>query len=126
VFVYHWSPSARRVSILQQGLVLYANPTVQTARYPYICFGASPQIAWNLSAQTLVDDEACGDAWDLWEVKLTNTDQIEFLTSWGYDIYEIRSRKSIPADRLWLVGCRPVLHGLRDDGSEGETCEPAY
>jgi hypothetical protein len=108
--LYHWSPRANRNDIRDHGLKPYASmrgaPEEQWAMgCGCICLAAEPSQAWRLSGDI---DGASPDTeeWDLWEVRLADTDEVHVRAEFGQDIKEIRVMNTIPADRLWWVGVR--------------------
>lgn len=107
--LYHWAPTARRTTILQQGLVLYSDPVTHAGpeAYPYLCMSPRPSRAWGLSG----DMEWVGEveSWDLWEVRLASGDEVHVRPFFGDEIEEIKVRNSIPADRVWYVATRSGL-----------------
>lgn len=103
--LYHWSPSERRVEILQDGLKVFSEPVVHGAgRAPYLCFGTCPRQAWSLSGD--LDWVSEKEEWDLWQIILSKDDDVHIRMESGTYIYEVRTFNSIPADRVWLVAQR--------------------
>lgn len=46
------------------------------------------------------------DCWDLWQVRLEDTDSVSIRPEFGPVVQEIKVYNAIPADRLWHVGER--------------------
>lgn len=104
--LYHWSPVARRKQILRTGLLPRRLPTVSTNnegfRQPHVCLSPTPSMAWSLSGHFVkVIPE-----WDLWQVRLDDTDEVIIRPQWGAEIEEVQVRNRIPKSRLWHVGTR--------------------
>lgn len=112
--LYHWAPVDRRVGILQQGLVPYANAVChgevegRSLSYPYVCLGLTPSGAWGLSGGSDSDVQGEYD-WDLWQVRLADSDHVDVLSTWGAVLREVRVRNAITADRVWWVATRAGL-----------------
>ena len=106
--LYHWSPRCRRETILREGLRLFSDPSIQGIPFGYLCFGITPRAAFVLSVET-IDAVEMDDDWDLFEVRVSEDDQIRFIMSGcGAEIYEVRAFNSIPADRLFFCGSRDI------------------
>lgn len=104
--LYHWAPQERRQSILQHGLQIGSENTVNTSGpVNHVCFGTSPRRAWALSGETLEKSLS----WDLYEIQVGRTDRLEVLTEWGNSVSEVRIRNNIPPDRIWLVSDKTHL-----------------
>lgn len=101
--LYHWSPRARRAAIREHGLVAGSPVTVCTSPMKAVCFAADPAVGWALSGGT---EWVEATTWDLWMVRLDDTDSVEITPQWGARISEVRVRGDIPAGRLWWVGER--------------------
>lgn len=119
--LYHWSPLHCRASIRKRGL----KPTCDTAvlhrpvpvnlghiemdhevvTIKAVCLGSSPALAWGLSG---VYDTKPGDQWDLWEVNLTDADEVHVMPEQGQRLDEVRVLGPIPRSRIWHVGMRTV------------------
>lgn len=106
--IYHWSPSSRRDSILRDGLKIFSEPVTHSGEesYPYLCFGTSPSAAWGLSGDMEWNSEH--ENWDLWQIRLSDDDEVHYRADFGPNIKEIRTRNSIPVDRVWFVGKRSI------------------
>jgi hypothetical protein len=52
------------------------------------------------------------EEWDLWLVDLADGDEIHIRAEFGPNLYEIRVRNAIPADRVWWVAQREPLCGI--------------
>lgn len=107
--LYHWSPTSRREAILRDGLRMDADATVCSGDpigHPFrcICLSPSPSAAWSLSGAMEWCQEI--EAWDLWQVRLADGDEVHIRPDFGPVIQEIKVRTPIPADRLWWVGER--------------------
>jgi hypothetical protein len=103
--LFHYSPTARRLSIPRRGLQLNRAPVTSTARCGYICLSQTPSLAWTLSAAASGER---GQEWDCWQVSLDLTDEVEVRPFTGNRIQELRVRNPIPKSRIWLVGTRMV------------------
>lgn len=103
--LFHWSPSVRRAAILRHGLRINSAPTVDSTKWNRICFSLSPSHAWAHSGQ-MVGNE--GEAWDLWQVQLNKSDEVDVLPVVGNIIGEVRVHNNIAKERLWLVGTRAI------------------
>lgn len=122
--LYHWSPRDRLKSIKRQGLIPgkrnIAGPVYHGTpdnlnednedlgagefRQSGVCFSPSPGKAWNYS-------HGCwksSGAFDLWQVELEPTDDVEVRRMWGATIIEVRVHNRIPKSRLVWVGERTV------------------
>lgn len=107
--LYHWSPVERRKSILHDGLCPWKKPMLQGNsepekgwRAPWVCFAASPSLAWALSATHSKQD----GLWDLW---MCWSDVAEFWSqSCGKEKYmrEYRTTERIHKRKIWHVGTR--------------------
>src|SRR4051794_28120131 len=104
--VFHWSPAARRDAILREGLRVFSSPVTHSGveSYPYLCFSPTPSGAWSLSGD--MEWTSDHEEWDLWQVRLSDDDEVHIRAEYGPHICEIRTRNSIPADRVWYVGTR--------------------
>lgn len=107
--LFHWSPTIRRVAILQEGLKVYSEPSVQSGNllWPYLCLSTRPSLAWGLSgaiANKWLEDPI--EDWDLWEVRPPEGAEIHVREFWWPKFEEVKCYTSIPADRLWFVGQR--------------------
>jgi len=104
--LFHWSPAARRESILRDGLLINSPPVVHVGKEgaPYLCFGTCPRRAWSLSigSACYLDEEG----WDLWQVYPDAQDEVHFLAQWGCVLAEVRIANNIPTERVWLVATR--------------------
>lgn len=115
--MFHWSPRSRRKGILRSGLLPNMRPTVtgggayinnvtgelEEWRMSAVCMSPSPQTAWDYSAGTIGDT---GETWDLWQIRLADTDEIHVRPDFGPYLIEIRVANRIPKSRLWWVGER--------------------
>lgn len=112
--LFHWSPSANRLDIQNNGLQLYSPSLCQVwdpatgedvqVRWPYICLGTDPRLAWSLSGD--MDWASEIEEWDLWLVELRARDDIQIRSDLGPSVKEVRSFNTLPPDRLWWVGQR--------------------
>lgn len=124
--LYHWSPTERRVGILRDGLQVYSEPAIQSqGRWPYICLGTRPSLAWGLSGDFISSrDEDPIEEWDLWEVRVPDDAEIHVRPFWWPKIEEFKVYTSIPASCLWLAGSRSdQLVGIRLDSDEPLTLD---
>lgn len=119
--MFHWAPAARREAILREGLKPYAptpaegeNPENGNAivGWPWVCVAPEPSRAWGLSGGM---GWAEGD-WDLWEVRLSEHDEVHIRPEFGDAIKEIRVHNAIPADRVWFVGTRTPPSAKEEPG----------
>jgi hypothetical protein len=106
---YHYSPSTRRGAILRDGLVIGSDPCVNGVeddhRNLWISLSPTAAQAWWLSGEALVIGgfDAESDAWDLWEVDITDLDRQGRLDG---VLAEMQVLEDIPLHRLQLVGQR--------------------
>lgn len=106
--LFHWAPTERRVSILQNGLVPYSPPVTHSAgAFPYVCLSPTPSSAWGLSGDMEWTSEVA--QWDLWQVRLQDSDEVHVLPGWGPVLREIRVQNALSADRVWYVATREPL-----------------
>ncbi len=113
--LYHWSPTDRRKQIIRRGLVPGSRPTVSTVSTVggadesgsgrhMVCLGPDPATAWSYSGGlpwlkgTL--------SWDLWQVHITDGDEVHVMPFWGRGLMEIRVANRIPKSRLIYLGTR--------------------
>jgi hypothetical protein len=89
---YHWSPTSRRASILEHGLLPGSRSTDDLWNPPEICLADSAHMAWRLSGGTTRGAEIA--SWDLWEVWVLNT---------HYRKHEQEFRVATPIDRRNVV-----------------------
>jgi hypothetical protein len=110
---YHWSPGPRFKKIRSEGLKPYSKSLASDdipkdiggpVTWPYVCLGTTPAQAWRLSGDMGWGAEEIH--WDLWEVRLTDDDEVHFMAEWGPNLKELRVSNPIPAERLWWVGRR--------------------
>lgn len=107
--LYHWSPAKRYEGINSLGLVAGSKETVASGALQTVCLGTDPQAAWSLSGAM---DWCCEvDEWDLWQVRLADTDEVSLRAEFGPHIWEVKVRNSLPRDRLWFVGRRGFSGG---------------
>jgi len=71
-----------------------------------VCFGTSPTLAWLYSHGVW----RTTGTFDLWEVGIIDSDDVEALRSWGAQIREVRIYNRIPKGRLEWVGERTVTN----------------
>jgi len=121
--LFHWSPADRRTDILRDGLKPYAPPAVSgggemsAIAWPYLCFGTTPQAAWRYSGD--LDYNHLDDVeWDLWQVSLSDTDEVHIRPDFGNAVKEVRVHNAIPADRVWWVARRSGLVARCEHGAE--------
>lgn len=103
--LYHWSPSARRVDILQGGLQVYQEACTHAdgiLRWPYICLSPHPSAAWALS----VDMQPEIEEWDLWQVSVPDGAEVHVRPFWGRRVEEFKIYTSIPTDHIFFCGER--------------------
>lgn len=107
-FLFHWSPSERRVSIRENGLRPFSSPVVSTGdvRYPYISLSPSPSAAWSLSGAM----EWCSEIeqWDCWQVGIPEEAEVHVRPNFGPIIEEVKIYSPIPPDMVWYVGTREI------------------
>jgi len=103
--LYHWSPSSRRKQIERQGLRV-GKPHVTHSkgwRANYLCFAASPSLAWGLSALVT----KCAGNWDLWMTWSDSLVKPVRRIRWeGLDVKEYRTYAGVPKRLIWYVGTR--------------------
>lgn len=109
--LFHWAPSDRRESIRVEGLRPYSLTAVhmgtedgKTLTFPYLCFSPTPSGAWSLSGD--MEWVAEVEAWDLYQVRLAEGDEVTYRGDFGPVLREIRVKNVIPADRVWYVATR--------------------
>lgn len=118
--LFHWAPVEARAGIVRCGLKPRTPTAVGYRPIPNdplrghivedvepdsvlaVCLGTSPRTAWNYSAAF----GELGSEWDLWEVRLEETDEIHFRPFIGYWAEEIRVANPIPKSRVWWGGTR--------------------
>lgn len=112
--LYHWSPADRHPRIRAHGLVPGSPPTTCTTRQPHLCLSPDPVTAWRLSAQTLLDAERgpASGYWDLWQVTLTDTDEIHIPPMFGPHLGEVQIHNAIAPDRVFFLGQRTITTAL--------------
>lgn len=110
--LYHWSPRARRKSILRHGLLPRQRKTCTSTdedepewRQPAVCLSSAPSTAWGLSAGIFGEP---GQTWDLWQIRLDQTDAVHTVPCWGFLISEFRVANRIPKSRCWWVAERTI------------------
>lgn len=123
--LYHWSPRSRLGGIRREGLqpgkrnvsgrTAHASdewiPSVPGTprptgefRQPAVCLSPSPAVAWAYSHGVW----GTLGTFDLWEVRLVDTDDVEVLRQWGAQVNEVRVHNRIPKRRLVWVGERTI------------------
>lgn len=106
--LYHWSPVSRRKQILRKGLRPFQRATVSTGddgfRQPHVCLGTTPSAAWAVSGDMGWTKHIV--EWDLWQVRLAETDEVHFMSIWGDQIEEVQVRNRILKSQIWMVGTR--------------------
>lgn len=115
--LYHWSPRERLSSIRRLGLMpgkknfagygSYENSVTgktEEFRASYVCFSTTPATAWSYSHAVWKTE----GTFDLWEVYLTEEDEVHINPMWGDRIVEVRVHNRIPKRRLIWVGERTV------------------
>ena len=108
--MYHWSPAERFKDIDREGLVAGSRSTVASAELPVVCVSPDPVLAWQLSGAM---EWACDvEQWDLWLVRLAETDAVQVRAEFGPQIQEVKIRNHVPRDRLWYVGRRDAALGV--------------
>jgi len=101
--MYHWSPTENRDSILLKGLVPNSKNTIASGSLAYVCLSPTPSGAWSLSAMTGWHE--C-ESWDLWQVRLNDTDSVRIRPEFGDVVQEVNVRNVMAPERLWYVGTR--------------------
>lgn len=108
--LYHWSPSDRRVGILQEGLKVYSEACTHSdgrLLSPYLCLSPHPSAAWALSVDVANGGKADPiEEWDLWQVTVPDGAEVHVLPFWGRAVQEIKVYTSIPTDHIWFCGMR--------------------
>lgn len=100
--LYHWSPVARRASILRHGLRPGSLSRCGQWKPPYICLSDSPSRGWGLSGA--MDDAF--DQWDLWMVWSNAAGRLRRRKDGGKVVIEYRAFDPIPKRHVWWVGSR--------------------
>lgn len=105
--LYHWSPVARRKSILRSGLVPCKPSRCGQWRPPYLCFADSPSLAWALSAGMKKEP----GEWDLWMCWSTAAGKLKRLSNPVRGATykrptEWRTKDRVFKRHLWHVGTR--------------------
>ena len=103
--LFHWSPVSRRKSIERQGLRTGKPHAAHSEGWQadYLCFAASPSLAWGLSAKAI---NRPGD-WDLWMTWSNGFEKPLKRVRWeGLEVKEYRTKENVPKSRLWYVGTR--------------------
>ena len=114
--LYHWSPQEHRAKILQHGLQIMREDQkakedgFHGVRWPWVCLGSTPLQAWDLLPW--FGEELAGMEFDLYEVKLQETDDVHIRCDFGPVVREVRVHNSIPADRVFWVARRNEHAGL--------------
>jgi hypothetical protein len=103
--LYHWSPSSRRKQIERQGLRVGKPHVTHTKGWQakYLCFAASPSLAWGLSA-CAVNEEGDWDLWMTWSASLQKP--IRRIRWEGLEVKEYRTYDNLPKRLIWFVGTR--------------------
>lgn len=101
--LYHWAPSIRRAEIFKLGLVPSSPST--SSKLKHVCLSPTPSTAWSLSGGTGWTEI---DEWDLWQIRLSENDNVAIRPEFGYRVREICVRNVITPDRIWYVGSRSV------------------
>lgn len=101
--LFHWSPAERYEEILRNGLVPGSPPAVASGSLPHVCLSPTPSRAWSLSGGTGWYEP---EAWDLWQVRLNQHDEVYVRPIFGDVVEEINVRNAITPDRVWWVGRR--------------------
>lgn len=103
--LYHWSPADRFDQVFREGLRPHSRPSVcQTTSLSYVCLSPNPARAWSLSGDMEWVSEV--DEWDLWQVRLADSDDVRIRPDFGPVIQEVKVHGPIPADRIWWVARR--------------------
>jgi hypothetical protein len=110
--LYHWSPADRHDQVRRDGLRPGSEPTVAHTCLAHVCLGPDPATAWQVSGG--MDHVTDIDAWDLWQVRITEHDEVWVRPGYGPAVYEVQVRGTLPADRLWWAG-RRTTHGVPDE-----------
>lgn len=114
--MYHWSPTSRRDTILREGLKPYSEPVTSTVAFAYICLSPTASSSWSLSGDMgWTTDE---DNWDLWQVRLSEDDEVHIRPDFGPIIREVRVHNAISADRVWWVAERSPKSGKTIERSQ--------
>lgn len=102
--MYHWSPRDRRAAILRDGLQPASRSSVASGEQGCISLGPTPSKAWAYSGDMGWTGEV--DDWDLWQVRLIDTDHANVRTDFGPVIVEVKVYNAIAAERCWWIGER--------------------
>ena len=116
--LYHWSPTARRIEILKNGLQPFSRTTVSgddpdgnVLAYPYVCLSPSPSAAWALSGDLGWATEV--EEWDLWQAQIPENVEVHIRPNFGPVVEEIKAYGVIPPDHLWLVATRSPAFAIK-------------
>lgn len=101
--LFHWSPTARRKQIERYGLKPGSLDVDRQWRPPYVCFSASPSLAFSLCQHR---DQI--ESWDLWMVW---SDRIDSTVEASFDdrddtVKEYRVYERIFKRDVWYVATR--------------------
>ncbi len=102
--LYHWSPRERRESILRLGLVPGKLSKDGSFRPNYICFAASPSLAWRLSGHM----SDITDQWDLWMIwsNVPSRYRTHSACNKPRCCVEYRVFERVYKRNVWYVACR--------------------
>jgi hypothetical protein len=114
--VYHWSPSENRKAILKEGLHIFADETIYEYEHkgdtvkevwsaPYICTCTNAWKALCYVYPRFQYDDLIPDM-DLWQIKLTKDDQVQFRNDGTIEIIEVRVFNNIPSNRVRYIASR--------------------
>lgn len=97
------------MEILQNGLLIYSDSVTHNGehRWPYVCFGPTPSVAWALSGDFIQESEF--EEWDLWMYRIREEDSVHVRPNFGPSVEEIKIHNSIPPGCLWYVATRSGL-----------------
>jgi len=98
--LYHWSPVARRKSILRKGLCPGSRSRCGQWHPPYVCFSPWPSMAWGVSA-LMGEDYGQWDLWMVWSNRLKGYEKLQLGSNREYRVYH-----RIPKRDIWHVGTR--------------------
>jgi hypothetical protein len=106
--LFHWAPAERHESIRTTGLVPFSPSTIASGELAYICLSPTPSSGWGLSGD--MDWASDIEEWDLWQVRLSDGDEVHIRSDFGPVIREVKVHNPIAAERVWWVArrCHPA------------------
>lgn len=103
--LYHWAPSDRRESITAGGLRTRQRSAHAPIRYPMVCLGLDPHLAWQMSGGTFELPDVA--SWDLWGVYAGDIRSgFEVIPNDDLSVREVRVYRSIPGRHVHYLASR--------------------